>query len=394
MPYYEHRSENKWRLCTNDPNSIKRQRVYKPIEVPLDLMKSERKVKLFLDKELALFVDQVENGVFIKPSKLTLDEFIPTWKKGYASQNMGEYTIYMTMNMYRIYIQPLFGSVRIDKITTMQLVHFFAGLKKKDDTEMSTNTKHNIYKAFKSFLDHAHQWKLISDNPIEGVNKPKASKSEKRARKQRKSFYTRGEVESVLMALYDLPERWRLYFVGVLLGGFRRGEMLAVEWHHVDFALAGLWIEKQITFDEEGQKKEGEVKTEESEGFIPMPTWYMNELQKYKITWLEEMNLTKEWLGGTKQYVFHGGKGVMYFPTTPTNTWRKFLEARNLPSIRLHDLRHTTAMLLRESGADLKSIQERLRHTKLSTTADIYTHESIMISRDAADKLENLNPIK
>ncbi|MFF2156581.1 hypothetical protein ACFVVQ_14945 [Paenibacillus chitinolyticus] len=37
-------------------------------------------------------------------------------------------------------------------------------------------------------------------------------------------------------------------------------------------------------------------------------------------------------------------------------------------------------MLLRESGSDLKTIQERLRHTKIGTTADIYTHESESIS--------------
>jgi integrase len=49
-------------------------------------------------------------------------------------------------------------------------------------------------------------------------------------------------------------------------------------------------------------------------------------------------------------------------------------------------------MLLRESGADLNTIKERLRHTKIGTTADIYTHESMIVSREAADRLETLNP--
>lgn len=80
---------------------------------------------LWLDKELALFVEQVENGELIKTTKMTLDEFKPLWKEGYAQHNMGEYTRYMTDNVYRIYIKPEFGHVRIDKITTMQLVRFF-----------------------------------------------------------------------------------------------------------------------------------------------------------------------------------------------------------------------------------------------------------------------------
>ena len=66
----------------------------------------------------------------------------------------------------------------------------------------------------------------------------------------------------------------------------------------------------------------------------------------------------------------------------------------NLPHIRLHDLRHTTATLLREDGASLKDIQERLRHTRLSTTADLYTHESELVSRETADRLEKLNPFQ
>ncbi|WP_162515402.1 tyrosine-type recombinase/integrase [Paenibacillus pinistramenti] len=82
----------------------------------------------------------------------------------------------------------------------------------------------------------------------------------------------------------------------------------------------------------------------------------------------------------------------MYYPNTPSLTWRRFMATHNLPPVKLHDLRHTAGMLLRESGADLKTIQERLRHTKIGMTADIYTHESEIISREAADRLEGLQP--
>jgi integrase len=58
----------------------------------------------------------------------------------------------------------------------------------------------------------------------------------------------------LLTALYNLPKCWRLYFSGVMLGGFRRGEMLAVEWSNLDFDKARIYVDKQITFDEEGHK--------------------------------------------------------------------------------------------------------------------------------------------
>ncbi|MGE6229136.1 tyrosine-type recombinase/integrase [Paenibacillus chitinolyticus] len=81
----------------------------------------------------------------------------------------------------------------------------------------------------------------------------------------------------------------------------------------------------------------------------------------------------------------------MYYLSTPTLTWRRFLAKYELPHVKLHGLRHTAAgMLLHESGSDLKTIQERLRHNKTGTTADIYTHETRSISREVVEHLEGL----
>lgn len=393
MPYVEHLGGRKYRLCTNDPASAKRKKLYHPIEVPEDIAKSDRKTKLFLDLELAKFVERVESGEFMKPEKLTLRQFVPQWKKGYADQNMGAYTRKRTMEIIEFYLYPKFGDVRLEQIKPLHLVTFFAELKRKDGKPMATNTKLNIYKAAKSLFDHAHKWRLISTNPMDGIERPSPPKKEKRELRQRKKSYNRAEVADVITALYALPNRWRLYFLGVILGGFRRGEMLAVEWHQVDQEALGIHVQKQITLDEEGKRTEDELKTESSEGFVPMPEWYMKELKAYRREWSKEKMQCKNWRGGDKQYVFHPGDGSMYYPNTPSMTWRRFIDASGLPRLRLHDLRHTTAMILRESGADLKTVQERLRHARLSTTTDIYMDESELVSRDAADRLEDLRPI-
>ncbi|MNJ57402.1 Transposase [compost metagenome] len=208
-----------------------------------------------------------------------------------------------------------------------------------------------------------------------------------------KQNYTRTEAAELLLALYNLTDRWRLYFTGVMLGGFRRGEFLAVEWPDLDYEQSAAWIDKQITLDEEGNKVESEVKTMESEGWVPLPKWYMDELKKYRKKWLKERFNAKDWQGGDKEYIFHGGNGVMYFPTTPTNTWSKFLKKNNFPHVKLHGLRHTAATLLREHGADQRSIQKFLRHAKLETT-DRYTHETETVNRELINALESLNPQK
>lgn len=133
--------------------------------------------------------------------------------------------------------------------------------------------------------------------------------------------------------------------------------MLAVEWSSVVFDLGGIHIENQITFDEEGNGIEGEVKIEESEAFVPMPRWYMDELARFRREWgKERLKWGTDWKGGSKQYVFHSGQCEPYYPNTPSMTWRRLLKHHNLPLIRLHNLRHSTAAILRDDGADVKAI--------------------------------------
>jgi len=56
--------------------------------------------------------------------------------------------------------------------------------------------------------------------------------------------------------------------------------------------------------------------------------------------------------------------------------------------VRLHDLRHSYASLLLESGVDLKTVSMALGHSSVATTANIYAHVTHSLRRDAADRLD------
>ena len=403
MASIEKRGDNSWRLtveCGFDAAGKRvRQRKIVTIDDP-EILRSKKRTDAWLQEELVKFRRLVESGEYVKPERTTFEEFVPVWKANYADQHLGEYTRRSYLYVIRQRLLPDFGHMELSKIKTMHVVSFFTQLRdpiaRKDGTQkpLAANTQLNIYKALKSMLDAATRWKLIGANPIDGVDRPSADKTEKKALRTKKKTYTRAESEMLIAALLEEPPHWRWYFIGVLLGGFRRGEMLAVQWPDVDFSAGGIYVRRQISVDEQGRVVEAELKTEQSEAFVPMPLWYMDELSRFRKEWVKE-KLTlgdRKWQGGEKQYLFHPGNGLPYYPNTPTMQWRRFSQAHDLPRIRLHDLRHTAAMLLREEGVDLKAIQERLRHTRLSTTADIYTHESESVSRKAADTLETLNP--
>lgn len=207
-------------------------------------------------------------------------------EKVYAQENMSGETIFNSNNIIESRLIPEFGDSWLDEITTLELAEWFADLRNlKNGNLLATNSKLNIYKCIKSIFDKAHEWGVITENPIDGVDRPSMNKKEKKRIKDVKQNYTKTEVAELLLTMYKLPTRWRLYFTGVMLGGFRRGEYLAVELPCLNYEESMIYIENQITIDEEGQKVESEVKTVESEGWVPMPQWYMEELRAYERQW-------------------------------------------------------------------------------------------------------------
>ena len=87
-------------------------------------------------------------------------------------------------------------------------------------------------------------------------------------------------------------------------------------------------------------------------------------------------------------YVFTWDDGKMFRPDYITRAFQKVLERNNLPMMRFHDLRHSTASILYDKGWDIKDIQSWLRHSSIDVTSDIYTH----ITEDRKSKMaEELN---
>lgn len=82
--------------------------------------------------------------------------------------------------------------------------------------------------------------------------------------------------------------------------------------------------------------------------------------------------------------------GTPYRPDSMTQKWGRFLKAHNLPYIRLHDLRHTHATLLIQSGTSPKVVQQRLGHADVTITLNTYTHVMPDMAQEAAEKIDSL----
>jgi integrase len=75
-------------------------------------------------------------------------------------------------------------------------------------------------------------------------------------------------------------------------------------------------------------------------------------------------------------YIFTWPDGRLFRPDYVSKRFVTVIEQMGMPHMRFHDLRHSCASILYDKGWNVKDIQEWLRHSKLETTMNIYTHIS------------------
>ncbi|MDR5584858.1 site-specific integrase [Paenibacillus larvae] len=394
----EKRGENTWRLTIdlgyNQDGSRNRLR-RKVVVEDKALLKTKKKLREYLEDELHKFKIEVEAGEYIAPQKMTLRQFIENeWEPKYASntENLSPLTYQTYMHFIENRIMPVFGHKNLEDIRTLHIVTFINDLSKPEarkdgkSGKLSPGTIQYIHRVLKNIFNRATEWQLIKTNPIVGVKKPKVEQTEF-------DFYDEDEAREAIAALSKEPRRWRLLILGSMVGGFRRGELLALEWSNVDFDNMTLSINKSISLTKDGRAVEKAPKSKSSKRIVDMPDWYMDELKVHEYEWKKEkLSVGDKWRGGDRQYVFHAGFGKPFHHTYPTEWWNCFTKRHNLKRVRFHDLRHSSATLLIEAGASMKAVQQRLGHSKHQTTADIYAHVTKKVSRDTAEKFNKFAP--
>ena len=83
--------------------------------------------------------------------------------------------------------------------------------------------------------------------------------------------------------------------------------------------------------------------------------------------------------------------GKYIHPNYYTLKFNKLVKSSGInKKIRFHDLRHSNATLLLQEGVDFKVIQERLGHSDINTTLNIYSHITDKIQNSATEKISNL----
>ena len=329
--------------------------------------------------ECARLISELKGGTYLEPAKMTVGEFLERWLADVKS-NVSPRTHERYAEIARKNLIPLLGGVALPKLQPMQISTAYTKAltsgRRDGNGGLSARTVLHIHRVLMQSLRQAVRWQLLVRNPADAVTPPKVER-------HRMTTYDMPQTAALLEAVRES----RLYVPTLLaiLCGLRRGEIAALRWRSVDFATG------QIAVVESAEQMNGSVRMKETKSgrarTVAMSATVRDELRAHRLRQAQDMlkvgtRLTDD------SFVAALADGSPMQPTFITHEWVRMIPTTDLPRVRFHDLRHAHATHLLASGVHPKVASERLGHSKVGITLDLYSHVLPGMKEDAVAKVD------
>lgn len=303
--------------------------------------------------------------------KMKMKDLFPEYFK-YLELNNKKQSVYKIKKRLEK-VSNYFYDQRINSITKKDILNFKISL---EDENYSYSYKKALYYALNEFFEYLVLYDYIDDNIVKKVGNFKNKEPNKKYNywtyEEYKRFIDNCE-EQIYKSLYSF-----LFFTGC-----RLGESLALTFNDIENNT--IKIDKTITKEfYNGKRIITTPKTKKSNREIHIDNYLIKELYN-----LMQIYKNKYSYFDNDFYIFGGIK-----PLAPTTVERKknlICEKISLKKIKLHEFRHSHATLLLQNNIPIKDVAERLGHSDITLTLNIYTH----VSKDKEKRtLQILNSIR
>ena len=315
--------------------------------------------------------DEIQRGTF-RPEppapvkELAVADLLTTWLEGHKAKGntLAQYEIAI-----RRHIIPALGTIPVDELdgpTLQRTWNAWENLPKGKGGK-GTDTIRRCHIVINQAYQQALTWGTVSRNPCHGVKH-----AAPRPRKAHILTVTKARDLVAAMDAHPMRPYWYL----VLFQGMRRGEALGLRWRDVDLDTGHAAIVQTIVPDarNRGQAQVGDTKTAAGVRRVRLSPETIEALRAHRPQWAaRKLKAGEAW--GESDLITCTDAGEPITPNHADAAWRTLRRMAGIPAtVRLHDLRHTHASFLIQSGENPKVIQERLGHKRVSTTLDIYGH--------------------
>jgi len=313
------------------------------------------------EKRLSELLHQLDNGIFIKPAKTTLAEYLERWLKDYVWPNLAPRTAEGYEHIIRRHFIPVLGDMILTQLKPEHLQRYYS---EKLTGGLSAQTVRHHHTALHKALQTAVELGLLNRNVADAIRPPRV---------QRPEMQTWGEDDIVRFFEVAKGTPYYALFYAALFTGMRRSELLALRWQDVDFILSQVYVSRSLHVLKGGKVVFRSPKTAKGRRTIALPPSAVLLLKEH---W-EKQKLDRVMLGiplSDDDLVFSHFDGSPLLPNTVTHAWIKLVRRPGLKPIRLHDARHSHASLMLKQGVHPKIVQERLGHSSIQITLDTYSH--------------------
>lgn len=321
----------------------------------------------------------------------TLQEYARDWLE-IQSSHLAPSTIYGYRKILRNHIEPHLGHLSLTNITRERVSKFYRELAvsgRKDNKDfggsLSANTVNKIHIVLQTIMKSALRDERINVNPIPDA-KSVGAPTAKRIKSEKKEIVTWSLKELKWFLdwnknIYkdDLNTLWEV----VALTGIRRGEAVALRWKDIDFENQNLQVVRAA--DPVMSKKTKSTKTGSAR------TLFLDEdLINTLSVWKRIKGLLGPEFIAKESFVFGTLRNQIRTPNDVTARFARAVNAARgmnpaLPWLTLHGLRHTHATHLLEIGTPTIVVKERLGHSNISTTVNVYQHVTPNIQKRAIE---------
>lgn len=327
----------------------------------------------------------------------------------YLTEWLNEYKINVkegSMIIYRYnvnhYLIPKIGHYQLSKYTYDIHQRFITSLFEsggKNNAPLSKNTVTIINATLSNALEKAVKLGFIRDNPTSHVEFPMRHLEEVK----KPQYWTVEQTEKFLSETKrDKEPIWYPFFLTILDLGIRNGEAMALTFQDINFDKKTVSIRRTRLYRKEIKDLQNAIivdspKTNASIRELSMTgrlTEALKEVFNYFNSNRKVVRFNDNGTLNEEDFIFRymtsnpRHKNKIIRSRSTNGAFARITKRANLPTIKIHDLRHTHAILMRESGAPLEDVQDTLGHKNIETT-QIYATTTTKVIKRANDQYEN-----